>query len=96
MKQHEIKYGVRKIFVTYLRILYEEGQRANRNFNHNRRRLDRNKTGYVQHGDHVAIECVVQKYRDLCNTELSTAVRTASLVAMYQFMSSALRRAVAR
>jgi hypothetical protein len=41
------------------------------------------KQGYVQHGDHVAINCVVQKYRDLFNTELSSAVQTASLVAVY-------------
>ena len=44
----------------------------------------------------MAIKCVVQKYRDLFNTELSTAVQTASLVTIYQFMSSALRRAVPR
>ena len=94
IKQHEIKYGIRKTFVTYLRILYEEGQKANSNLNHNRRRLDGIQTGYVQHGNHVAIKCVVQTYRELFNTELSTDVQTVSLVAMYQFMSSALRRAI--
>ena len=96
IKQHEIKYGIRKVLVAYLRILYEEGQKANRNLNHNRQRLDRIQTGYVQHEIHMAVKCVVQKYKDLFNTELSTDVQTASLVSMYQLMSSALRRAVPR
>ena len=85
IKQHETKYDIRKVLVAYLIILYEEGQKASSNLNHNRQRLDRIQTGYVQHGGHMVVKCVVQKYKDLFNTELSTAVQTASLVSVYQF-----------